>query len=172
MNPRRRFRTVLTVGYCGRRFGQFACAMWIVSCYRQIRCGSLGQSMRRLIASFVLCLTGWGPVSPLTISASGDPIPPCCRRDGKHHCMMMAMAAMGAEDHGSPRASTKPDPCPYRSLRATPTATSVFQDPPKTVYALDGRETIPASREIEHQSRGVFSIFSRGPPPSSSRSIS
>jgi len=76
--------------------------------------------MQRLIASLILCIVAWGPLSPLATATAGDPIPACCRRDGKHHCMMMA--AMVAAEGGSTRVGTRPDPCPYRSLKAVPAA--------------------------------------------------
>ena len=78
------------------------------------------NSMQRLIASLMLCIFAWGPLSPLATATAGDTIPACCRRDGKHHCMMMA--AMVAGQGGSARVGTRPDPCPYRSLKAIPAA--------------------------------------------------
>ena len=128
--------------------------------------------MPRLIASFVLCLFAWGPLSPLAITAAGDPVPACCRRDGKHHCMMMAMARTGADNDGSPRASRKPDPCPYRSLRAIPAATSAATYPPTTKYFRGSAESIPVCKDTAVQLWNLSSAFSRGPPEFSSYSNS
>ncbi len=120
--------------------------------------------MRRLIASIVFCLLTWGSLPPLTVAATGDPIPPCCRRDGKHHCMM---AGMAARKDGSPRVSTKREPCPYSSLRGTPAGTG---HPPIALamarFLL--RFTCPAEPEaVVRESRCPSSKPQRGPPTNS-----
>jgi len=121
------------------------------------------------MAALVFCLIAWGPVSPLAIASAGDPVPECCRRDGKHHCMMMAMAGMGADTAGSPRASTKPDPCPYRSLRATPAATAITHNPSRAQCIRESSELVPAFRGIRLQLCDVSAISPRGPPDLDSR---
>jgi hypothetical protein len=49
-------------------------------------------------------------------------LPPCCRRDGKHHCAMTAMAEAGQE---APSLRASSPQCPYRSLLAAPAGRSV-----------------------------------------------
>ena len=117
--------------------------------------------MRRLIASSVLFLLVWGPASPLAISAAGNPIPECCRRDGKHHCMM---AGMGAAEEGSTSLRTAPDPCPYRSQRATPAETPQINVPQVLVerMLMAGRLAMPAF--VVRGSRRLALIPERGPP--------
>lgn len=66
--------------------------------------------MRRLLAS-ALVLAFFSPlIAPaFTASARDAGLPACCRRNGKHHCMMYRMA-MGLEP--SPY-RTVADKCPY-----------------------------------------------------------
>ena len=118
--------------------------------------------MRRWIASVVLCLVGWGPLVPMASAFTGNAIPACCRRGGKHHCMMMA--GMAASEDGSPRATTKPDPCPYRSQRATSAATPQIHIPRLLVQyiPLASRLTMPAL--VLRASRRRPSMPQRGPP--------
>jgi len=117
--------------------------------------------MRRLIASFVLCLLGWGPVCPLAISAAGNPIPECCRRGGKHYCMM---AGMMPADDGSPRLRTVPDPCPYRSQRATPAATPQIDIPNVLVRRMRMAGRLAMRAFVVRGSRRLALIPERGPP--------
>jgi len=122
---------------------------------------ALVNPMRRLIASFVLCLLAWGPLSPLAIAAAGDPVPECCRRGGKHHCLM---AGMTPADDRSPGLRTVPDPCPYRSQRATPAATPQINVPKVLVQLMPmvGRLAMPAF--VVRGSRRLALVPQRGPP--------
>lgn len=48
--------------------------------------------MRRALAIFLLAGFGLPLLAPLFASGSSESsLPACCRRDGKHHCMMGAM---------------------------------------------------------------------------------
>ncbi len=42
-------------------------------------------------------------------------LPACCRRDGKHHCAMMA----GMEESQGTAFRATPEPCPFRSLASS-----------------------------------------------------
>ena len=117
--------------------------------------------MRRLIASLVLCLLAWGPLSPLAITAAGDPVPECCRRDGKHHCMM---AGMGATEEGSTSLRTSTDPCPYRSQRATPVATLQLHRPTVLVQHMPMATRLAMPVFVVRGSRRLALIPQRGPP--------
>jgi hypothetical protein len=70
-----------------------------------------------------MLILGLPMFSPLFAMAGGDAgnLPACCRRDGKHHCMMMAGMLMGSSDGASassnpgtqPTVAIMTEPCPY-----------------------------------------------------------
>jgi hypothetical protein len=45
--------------------------------------------MRRILAIGLLLLFASAYVLPMVMSDDEQKLPPCCRRDGKHHCSMM-----------------------------------------------------------------------------------
>jgi hypothetical protein len=66
--------------------------------------------MRRTIAVFMLLIFGLFLSVPL-LAASSNPSnnrPACCRRDGKHQCMMQMEG-----DPGTTQASAPPEKCPF-----------------------------------------------------------
>ncbi len=65
--------------------------------------------MRRILAIAIAILIGLPSVTPLfALGGGGDPTrPACCRRDGKHHCMMMEMGD-GASSSGAARSGAQP----------------------------------------------------------------
>ena len=70
--------------------------------------------MRRGLSILLVLFFGLGPLTA-TLPASDDAgLPPCCRRNGAHHCAMsMRMAAMMAEAaYGSVPLLTAPAHCP------------------------------------------------------------
>jgi len=77
--------------------------------------------VRRILAIAIAILIGLPSVSPLfALGAGGDPgRPACCRRDGRHHCMMVAMHGAGSASNASPgtrlRAATLSERCPCGS---------------------------------------------------------
>ncbi|MGH9617795.1 MAG: hypothetical protein ACRD28_13730 [Acidobacteriaceae bacterium] len=73
--------------------------------------------MRRWFAWAMLLLTTLLPLQPLLASAQADAgLPACCRRDGPHHCMLLAMVA---GDAGT-QAIVHPSPCPFWKLSVIP----------------------------------------------------
>jgi hypothetical protein len=64
--------------------------------------------MRRILAAMLVLVFSGPLLAPLLTAAPDDSaLPACCRRNGKHHCMM---AMMMGEDSGHPVAAEK---CPY-----------------------------------------------------------
>ena len=66
--------------------------------------------MRRMIALLLLTLFTWMLVAPLFAPDAEASLPPCCRRHGKHHCMMQMMLALSGTLSG-PRAVEEKCPC-------------------------------------------------------------
>jgi len=74
------------------------------------------------------------------------------------------MAGMGAAEEGSTSLRTAPDPCPYRSQRATPAETPQINVPQVLVerMLMAGRLAMPAF--VVRGSRRLALIPERGPP--------
>ena len=58
--------------------------------------------MRRAIALTLLALFSWMLMAPLFARDAEAALPPCCRRHGKHHCMMERLLAMSGKPGGPP----------------------------------------------------------------------
>jgi len=119
--------------------------------------------LRKLAANTVLLFL---LASPFVWLAMPDPLstlPACCRRDGKHHCAMMAMAEAG-EDAPSLRASSPQ--CRYRSLLGTPMGRSIAGPPIRFAFFT---ETVSQSDRIVQvlvsaRVSEARSHLKRGPP--------
>ena len=75
------------------------------------------QTVRRLLAISLLLFFALPVISPLLAltSAPGANLPACCRRNGKHHCMMsteMAQAMNGTQTNGT-QVNVVPAKCPF-----------------------------------------------------------
>lgn len=67
--------------------------------------------MRRLISISLLLLFSLSLVSPLFAMSTADAnIPACCRRDGQHHCIMLAAIAQHSTQEASASLQGR---CPY-----------------------------------------------------------
>lgn len=70
--------------------------------------------LRKLISILLLAIFGL-PVVPQLLAAtvkSGSNLPACCRRNGKHHCMLSAAAKYEGAS-AKPAFSAPLDKCPY-----------------------------------------------------------
>jgi len=67
--------------------------------------------MRRTIAVFMLLIFGSFLSAPLLVASSNpsNNLPACCRRTGKHHCMMRLIE----DDSGTTQVSAPPEKCPF-----------------------------------------------------------
>jgi len=124
------------------------------------------EFMRRIIATLVLSVIAWGTLAPFVMATTANKTPPCCRRDGKHHCQMEMQSAESHASH-EPNLRTTATGCPYRNLLPVPTATSLphFTQPlgrtvPVVSYVFF--KTIPPSLPFS-----ISSLGQRGPPRSS-----
>jgi hypothetical protein len=62
--------------------------------------------MKRTIALTQLVIISWMPIAPIFGPEAEASLPPCCRRHGKHHCMMQMMQQMsgaGNKPQAQPR---------------------------------------------------------------------
>ena len=119
--------------------------------------------MRRTIALTLLAFLGWAVAAPLF---AGDPeanLPPCCRRHGKHHCMMRMMRV---SDNGTPGFAAVTEPCPCHPAIASAAHSSTWK--PETaalVYAEAVRHPACAAQtEALYRLSFQRSRQKRGPP--------
>jgi hypothetical protein len=130
--------------------------------------------VRRILAILILLITGLPAITPLFALGGGTDLnrPACCRRDGKHHCMLMDM-----EDTSTSSTATKSvkpayigERCPYGS-KAMPV--TVHPDwtlaPASAIFA--GVLAHPAAAPEQEAKRRVSADRSRqkrGPPSENS----
>ncbi len=121
--------------------------------------------MRRALASFLLTLLSFPLIAPLLVADSDSQLPPCCRRNGKHHCSMMWMADQRSSP--GPAVRTLQPKCPYY-----PAATIVPCEPnvavlgnsPVIFALLAGRSAGRARTEAGYRISFSRSRQKRGPP--------
>lgn len=73
--------------------------------------------MRRLLSISLLLLFMLPLVSPLFAASAADAeVPVCCRRDGKHHCIMSAVAKSLSGDTAKAETASLQERCPYNPV--------------------------------------------------------
>lgn len=132
--------------------------------YGSLRAHSFGLRAMSgvLLAFFLLPL-----FIPFFNSGSESNLPPCCRRDGKHHCAMFARFRQPALSASSgPIVRAVMPSCPYRSRLLMPFVSRVLLALPAPVFSVPcvshsvpGLEAILLARISEFRSHRK-----RGPP--------
>jgi hypothetical protein len=123
--------------------------------------------VRRISAILLLALFSFSLISPAVLAADPESsLPACCRRNGKHHCAMMAIEA--ASSSGP---SLQAAPCAsFPSIRAVPTsaATGLLKTPAAVFASVLSRPA--AHPQTEQLLRNSFTLSGqkRGPPLSRS----
>ena len=123
--------------------------------------------MRRFISISLLLLLMLPLASPLFAASTADAeIPVCCRRDGKHHCMMAKVAKSLTGDSAKAETATLQERCPYNL--ATPAAVNLpfVPDEIQTRVFADTVSNPVCPAPTEAHRRIVFdrSHQKRGPP--------
>lgn len=77
-------------------------------------CSIMGK-MQRGISIFLVLFFSLGPLAALSPASDDAVLPPCCRRNGAHHCAMymQRMAARMVVPPGAPPIARAPSHCPY-----------------------------------------------------------
>jgi hypothetical protein len=126
--------------------------------------------LQRLLSILLFWATLFPMVAPaLTSGAMGDSmLPACCRRGGKHHCMMSPeeRAQMIRELEGGTRASSLPEQCPYRQNALAVAHLQVFTTAAAATHAAFRLHEPSVSAQAECLRRISFdrSRQKRGPP--------
>jgi hypothetical protein len=126
--------------------------------------------LRRLLSILLFWATLFPMVAPaLSVGAMGQStLPACCRRGGKHHCMMSPemRALMMGELDGTPRVGAPPEPCPYRQHSLVAARLQVFTSGAAAAHAafLLREPSVAAQAECLRRIAFDRSRQKRGPP--------
>ena len=128
-------------------------------------------SMRRGLASFLLALLSLPLIVPAWVARTGSSVPPCCRRNGQHRCVMGSVDADAAtidqESTSDSAINAIRLRCPYCPAALTIRAGSnvaLVKNQPATFLPLFSHPT--AQTQIEARYRVSFnrSRQKRAPP--------
>ena len=122
---------------------------------------------RRLTIMVVLLGVSLPWLTPFIAARDDSGLPPCCRRDGKHHCAMMAqLEEQRKQSAGLPSFRQVPEPCPYRSTLLVPPAPANYGTLPTATFlqmpAAQPLRLIPLP--VEAPGIEAHSPHKRGPP--------
>ena len=125
------------------------------------------NAVRRLLSILLLAIVSLPLISPLlALGATGErSLPACCRRNGKHHCTMVA-ARYGDPSQSKHTLITPPEKCPYAPGTLAATHPDAFGAPPGSALVAavvrntgSVPQTLPNRRTWRDRSRQK-----RGPP--------
>jgi hypothetical protein len=80
--------------------------------------------MRRLIALSLTMMFSWSLIAPIFGPGADANLPPCCRRNGKHRCMMRMMHQPGGNRKGFTSVTEK---CPCQPASTCAVYSPVFK---------------------------------------------
>ena len=133
---------------------------------------STAEQVKKILSILLLAVVGLAPASPLlTLAAEAlthgadrnSSLPVCCRRNGKHHCMMSLGERSQLTQHGL-ALNSSPDKCPYcpgtiaathNDVVAASTAQATFAamvSHPSGAAQTESKR--PISLDRSHQKRG------------------
>lgn len=124
--------------------------------------------MRKILSILLLMAFGLPSLIPLLAMSSPNEasLPACCRRNGKHHCMM-SMAERNKMQSDKPQFTAVPEKCPYcpavlvngyqPNMLGVPSGQIAFA-------GLIGQSAVVAQVEAERRISRDRSHQKRGPP--------
>jgi hypothetical protein len=129
--------------------------------------------MRRTLSILLFAATLLPLLAPLLTIAAGaqSNVPACCRRDGKHHCMMGNVEAL-LGNSGHPRLIAPIEKCPYQQRALS----AVHHDTLSSIALASGSLLLVQSQSASEQAECLRRISfdrsrqKRGPPLSSAKS--
>jgi len=132
-------------------------------CHSGLGCATFRETMRRVLASVVLGVLGWGFVAPFALALTAQATAVCCRRNGKHHCRLEATGGTASGDE-QPAVRNAVSYCPYRSQIATPSVVARLEASGTTTHhSLSTILAVPTASLVA-DSRSHSPITQRGPP--------
>lgn len=122
--------------------------------------------MRQLWAAILLAVFSAPLITPLVAAQPESKLPPCCRRDGKHRCAMMA-AKQALPESGTAAVRSGGMKCPlYPTGKSIPAPLAVYVPPFLFVSLHDTSEAAVAAPVSVacHKRFESLSASKRGPP--------
>jgi hypothetical protein len=119
--------------------------------------------MRRAVSLTLLALFSWMLMAPLFASDAEAALPPCCRRHGKHHCMMQRLHAMSGQP-GGPPAVQEHCPCQPSGGGAVQSRMYAAVAPRRLDAHMAQPAPLPERRETPRQPFFIRNHPKRGPP--------
>jgi len=118
--------------------------------------------MRRAIAISLMMLFSWTLIAPLVPADAEANLPPCCRANGKHHCMCRMRHRFGNQKG----LATVTEKCPCSPAGACAAASSTYKPEAAGTFHADSIFHCAPVPQTESQSRIPFlrGHPKRGPP--------
>lgn len=119
--------------------------------------------MRRALALTLLALFSWMLMAPLFAPDAEAALPPCCRRHGKHHCMMQRLLAMSGQPGGTPAVQ---EHCPCQPSGGGAVQSRVYTAEAPRLLETGLVQPAPLSERSENPRQSVLfrNHPKRGPP--------
>ncbi|MGA9062724.1 MAG: hypothetical protein WB341_13785 [Terracidiphilus sp.] len=119
--------------------------------------------MRRTIALALVMIFGWTPIAPVFGPDADANLPPCCRRHGKHHCMMRMMEQLGGN---RPDFTSVTEKCPYWPVSTCAVHSVIYKPPEGQTFCAGGARRAASATRPEARPRLFFLRGNpkRGPP--------
>ncbi len=119
--------------------------------------------MRRTIALALMMAFSWTLIAPIFGPDADANLPPCCRRHGKHHCMMRMMERFGGNQTGFTSVFEK---CPCFPVSTCAVHSRAYKpETGKQIYAEAVRRPSSAPQtEALYRVSFLRSHQKRGPP--------
>lgn len=119
--------------------------------------------MRRTIALALMMIFSWTLIAPLFGPYAEANLPPCCRRHGKHHCMMRMMERFSGNQAGFTSVSEK-CPCSPASTCAVHSPTYKSETGNQVYADVVHHPSCAPQTEALYRASFLASHQKRGPP--------
>jgi len=119
--------------------------------------------MRRAISLSLMMLFSWMLIAPLLAPDAEASLPACCRRNGKHHCMMHGMVRLKAKGSGLASVSEK-CPCLPDSTGVIHSAKFLPETARQFYTAVVDQTTSAPETPVSFRITSLRSHQKRGPP--------
>ena len=123
--------------------------------------------MRRIVVICLVLLYWLGPLMALVPASAESRLPACCRRGGKHHCMMN-MAERAALEDGHPHWMAPASKCPCFPVqpKAAHTPLTLYQSIPASFISVASHPHGVVQSESKRRISRDRSRSKRAPPES------
>lgn len=128
-------------------------------------CCKIGM-LRKLLSLALLAVLSLPLISAVTSANPESKLPPCCRRDGKHHCSMAMAGNDAMPETGSPAFKPAKAVCASYPVAKSSPASWAFLTAPAPQFAGPVTTVLQAVAQTEAHYRIAYnrSRQKRGPP--------